>query len=528
MNEEHSEETSGSALIVAIAVLFVMVILAVALLNISSSERASSSAYVDKVRARMLAMSGIERVLASKQNLGTEEASYLGENWNADDPAQNTSVTGPVVNASGSATGSEMSNGNNNGRLDTDAASPRYALNPSFASTTSTGGSTRPKLVQMKDEGRTVYRGFTGRLPSSYSGRGMDTYTVKAQSIKGININSLNPYIGEVINNLCNEVSGCPDGSEPGTAIVGKFSDDGMPDVRIRHQDVDNDGIQERVIQTLNGARPDVVFHPREQKVTGGFSSVRALLNKGVLTSAQFAALQNHLVTQKNVFVDMSVIRPKPQNTDLTFDESGWSSAPPTPYSADRDNDGDGSLLDAYPLPDRTPGEPKAIRGAADDSSNRSTMTHTELIRWVDNPGGPGAGDLPDDLSEDAPYGAFRYNFDYKLQPRVPVNINSASTATMKSVMTGIRARVLEITERPVYDLSTFLPEAGKEGGSANGFSDNIIEKRYFNPMYQTRVIPQEFPTKKKRPLKCQSRYTSPYRTIWPEKGARGNFLACI
>ena len=457
----------ASALIVVIAVLFVMFLIASILALLSTSQRTIARSYSDQVQARMVAQSGIEHALSNMDRILTEEARYYGEDW--DENGELSGVQGNTLNG-GTAGGSEDANGNRNGQLDRRSVEPKYALNPSFARTRSVGGEQRPLLVEIKRGEEFVYRGISGTVPSSYGGGG-DVYTLRVLPRMGINVNSLNPHVGEMINNLCGQLPGCNEDSQPGFSVVGPF-----PDVEINREDRDDDGRDERVLQTGDGERPDVVYDPDEVEIRGGYGSIQEL--EGDL-GGNFDALEKWLVVEENVFVDTSVIRPKPQNTDRTFDENGDCPEDAGPYDSCR-NEGGGDLQDAYPLPDNVAGEPKAIRGRIDDGEDSSLDTHTEQIRWVNNAGGTSVGDLPQDLSEDStnePYGAFRYNFNYSKQPRAPVSINSAEQELMAALMEGLRARVLEVTEREV-----------NEPGGTTGLP--YIEHRFFNPMYQTRVIP--------------------------------------
>jgi len=487
-NPAEHERESGSALIVAIAILFVMIVLGVALLNISSSERESSVSYSDKVQARMLAFSGIEHVRSNLSKLGRPVSVYHGEDWNTD--GNDTSLSVQTVNG-GSASGKESDSGDLEGDLDTENVDPKFALHPSFATTSPATG--QPELIQMKEGDRTVYRGYTGALPASYGGLGMNTYSVRTTPERGININSLNPHLGTLINHLCAATDGCT--GTPGTTIAGRFGE-----LVVEENDPDGDGTPEqRVIETPRGDRPSLTLNLETYKLKGGYGSVKDLEN--VLKPAQFDALSGFFVVNDSVRVNRSTIRPKPQNTDLTFDERGDCGSDLQPYPSQnncRDDDDDAQsqntpgsppdwssdLLDPYPLPDRVPGEPKAIRGPSFENTSTehpaALMTHTEQVKWVNEAGGTSPRDFPPSLSNDQvnqPYGAFRYNFDYRIQPRVPVQINSASTTVMKSLIRGIEARVIETTQKNVSE----------PGGSGQPY----IETRWFNPMYQTRVLPQ-------------------------------------
>ncbi len=469
----HSKKQTGedqqeaSALIVAIGILFIMFLLASVLATLSSTGSVNAVTYSDQVQARMLARSGVEHALGSEVGLLEAARSYRGEDWNGD--GELTGVSGPVISRGvGGASGSEDENGNQNGRLDRKAADPKFALHPSFAVKTPDG---RPRLLAIKQGTRTVYRGFSGRVPSSY-GNGTDTYSVKVRAVQGINVNSLNPHVGQMINRLCGQLDGCNEDQQPGYNVVGPY-----PDVRVRREDRDEDGHEERVLETQDGGRPDVIYDPREEELRGGYGTVQEL--KGEL-GGNFEVLEEWLVQEDQVFLDSSVIRPKPQNTDRTFDESGDCPEDAAPYDPCR-IDGGGELDDAYPLPDNVPGQPKAIRGRIDDGDDSSLETHTDLIGWVNNAGGTSPGALPESLSQDdenRPYGAFRYNFNYSRQPRAPVNLNSVREEMMIALMEGVRARVLEVTQKEVT-----------EPGGTTGLP--YIEYRYFNPMYQTRMIPK-------------------------------------
>ncbi|MBI2923332.1 MAG: hypothetical protein HYY18_19930, partial [Planctomycetes bacterium] len=59
------DKNRGFVLLVALGVLGVLGLLAATFATLSRVERAVSNSYVDKVRAKMLAQSGIERAIAS-------------------------------------------------------------------------------------------------------------------------------------------------------------------------------------------------------------------------------------------------------------------------------------------------------------------------------------------------------------------------------------------------------------------------------------------------------------------------------
>jgi len=467
-----ASDRSGSALIVAIAILFVMIVLAVALLNISSGERKSSKAYTDQVQARILAFSGMEHVRSRLKELGGRESLYHGENWKLGDGDTDLSGQNAAVVNGADASGRESENGDGAPLSVSTDLDPRYALHPSFASTQTVDGAARPELVEIRTDEGSVYRGFSGRLPSSYGGGGADTYTLRIDAQSGLNVNSLNPRMGTVINRLCRELDACSEAEKPGGKIIGPFSA-----ITVERTDTDADQIPERVVKT-DRDRPDVIYDPKDHQIRGGYTKLKELnpANGGPLTAGNYRALKDHLAVEENVYVDTSVIRPLPQNTDITFDEDGDCPSDAGPYHTCRDEDGDG-LFDAYPIPDNRAGAPKAVRGRIDDADESSLMTHTETIHWMKGPGGEDPGTVSEGVVAGGNrYGAFHYNFNYKRQPRAPVHVNSARREMLVSVVEGLRARVFEITQRPV--------------SQPNGMDRPYIETRWFNPMYQTRHIP--------------------------------------
>ena len=462
MRSPNPRSNRASALIVALAVLLIMFLLASVLAMLSTSARRTSAAYVDQVRARMLARSGIEHARSRAQDLSGEEAQYEGEDWNGD--RELSGVAGTVINAEDAAGESEDANGNRNGRFDREGLPPRYALNPSFAATRNG----HPALVRIKRGDQFVYRGFTGTVPQSYGGQGADTYSVRVDPLEGINVNSLNPNVGEMINHLCTALEDCQGDTNPGYQVVGPF-----PSVEVRREDVDEDDHDERVIATLEGDRPDVTYDPQTERISGGYGNVDDL--RGQL-GGNFEVLEPYLVTHRHVRIDTSVIRPLPQNTEMTFDEDGDCPEEAGPYADCRVEEGE-DLRDAHPLPDGVAGRPKAIRGpvTTDNNHPEAQMAHTETVHWMNGI------DIEDDVVEGGEnYGSFRYNFDFKKQPRAPVGINTTSEPLMKALLQGLRARVMEITERDVASTRS----AGEEPQKP------YIEDRWLNPMYRTRVIP--------------------------------------
>lgn len=73
----------GTVLLVALGVLALLAILATSFFTLASVERHVSHSYVDQVRAKMLAASGIEQALLEiRQTSWSPNATYCGEDWN--------------------------------------------------------------------------------------------------------------------------------------------------------------------------------------------------------------------------------------------------------------------------------------------------------------------------------------------------------------------------------------------------------------------------------------------------------------
>jgi len=385
-----SAKKRGTALIVVLALVFVMSVLALSLLSLSETEQQNSRRYVNKVRARMLAQSGIERARAAR--LTKRTSMYFGEDWNANGTSNTVPGAGPE---------STVRPGNT--RLEP-RVPPKYALHPSFDQITS--GSTGPDLLRVRVNGTLTPRGYTGTLPASRPG-GTDYYSVRVidQNTK-LNVNSLNERVFRTIDVLYRELGGS-----------------GLPGSR-----------------RLQPARPPVRLNRRTMTVKGGFRTIDAL--RSVLTERQFDLLEPYLTTHHHTWLDSSVIKPDPQN------------APPG---------GDG-----------TPGRPLRTTGPT---------TFQERTPWIGN------WTLSDD------HGPFHYDFDFALQPRAPINVNRAPVPVLTAVLTGLRARIFEMTE--------------------------ISDKPSLNPLYQTRTVPDpdDHPDGLTRPLarriaRTIDRYRSGNRSI--------------
>ncbi len=179
----------GFVILVALGVLGVLGLLAAAFATLSRVERSVSASYVDKVRARLLADSGVERAIAAIR------ARNLIQAW---DDSRNDWYYREMLNA------------------------PVGGLSYSPATIAALGGytPTRPygapprKLEQVCDDaifagtaaglsfGDLVKTGMSGSMPGSYEMDG-DTYAIKAVDCASmLFVNDQNPQIQRLLNNL--------------------------------------------------------------------------------------------------------------------------------------------------------------------------------------------------------------------------------------------------------------------------------------------------------------------------------------
>lgn len=280
----------GSALMVSMALLVMLTIIAVTMVRVSQTEHTISERDALQTRAEFLARSGIEQAL--NRNLMGRQGMYLGEDW--DGNGKNTARVRLERNLD------EL--GNDNGALDY-RLDPKYALRPSFfvPAEEQKHPQGTPALMKIRGENNVTYRGYSGELPSSVPG-GRETYsTAVVDNNTKLNINSLNPHIAEVIDVLYQEITGQK--KFPGT---------------------------ERIFPN----RPEVTLSPsnsNRKKTTfqGGYTSVKELRKKNILTNFQYRILKDYLTVPSRTWVDTSVVKPSPQDPYQSTD------APPTdPESA--------------------------------------------------------------------------------------------------------------------------------------------------------------------------------------------------
>ncbi|MBI3273044.1 MAG: hypothetical protein HYZ53_28905 [Planctomycetes bacterium] len=158
------------ALIVSLGMLTLLAIVATTFVALSRSERVSSENYVIKVRARMLAESGIDYALAKLRTplgLGPESV-YGGEDLNG-----NGAQVGGPFNADALL---DDANGNAGGAVDFLACPLRFARRPSWFA--DANGDGLPDLLDIVERGVAARRGYSGVLPGTLHALG-DTFAIR-------------------------------------------------------------------------------------------------------------------------------------------------------------------------------------------------------------------------------------------------------------------------------------------------------------------------------------------------------------
>ncbi|GEM_PF-5085665 len=157
-------------LIVTIAVLTILALLASIFATTSKMERTISRNNVDMVRAKMLAVSGVDKAVIELRNLLLSNAFNTNLSWR---------YWGEDQNMDNALSGAEDLN--RNGRIDQNSCLLRNALRPSFSILTNPmNPASPPKLIPVYNDqyGVMENRAMSGELAATYAG-GSDTYVVR-------------------------------------------------------------------------------------------------------------------------------------------------------------------------------------------------------------------------------------------------------------------------------------------------------------------------------------------------------------
>lgn len=157
-------------LIVTVAVLTILALLASIFATTSKMERLVSRNYVDMARAKMLAVSGVDKTVIELRNLLLNNAFNTNASWR---------YWGEDQNMDNALSGAEDINRNR--LLDQNACTLSNALRPSFAVLTNPANpASPPKAIQIYNDtvGAMESRGVTGEMAATYQG-GSDSFVVR-------------------------------------------------------------------------------------------------------------------------------------------------------------------------------------------------------------------------------------------------------------------------------------------------------------------------------------------------------------
>ncbi|MFA5793969.1 MAG: hypothetical protein WC980_02695 [Candidatus Brocadiia bacterium] len=173
-------DKKGVVFIVVLGILVLLVLLGVTFSLVARIDKTSSASYADRVRAKMIAQSGIETAIAKIKATNAQfppEAMYWGED----------------ANKNGKLDADEDQN--KNGILNVADCPLDYALRPSFATVDKDD---KPKTFQFKNH----KRGYSGELPAVTSGTS-DTFAIKITDCNSmICINSESKGLEQILNNI--------------------------------------------------------------------------------------------------------------------------------------------------------------------------------------------------------------------------------------------------------------------------------------------------------------------------------------
>ncbi len=220
----------GAVLLVSISVLVVLALLATVFASMAEIERNISRNYVDDVRARMLAESGIEEAI-SRIRQAMDRGEDLNNN-NALDPGEDKNGNGrldkswPEVttwwyhgedrNANGVLDAGEDRDAD--GKLDTLDCKLEDALRPSFAMIDPGGPAGRARQIFIQEPSGVRPTSLCGALSVSSYGKNADQYLLKIiDTSSQIYLNDRNPNLARILNNLSFNLGGPAD---LGTRIV--------------------------------------------------------------------------------------------------------------------------------------------------------------------------------------------------------------------------------------------------------------------------------------------------------------------
>ena len=304
-------------LLVSVAVLSVLAILATVFATMSRIERSIARNYVDLVRAKLLAVAGIEagsKVLRQPTSVPAGRFAYLGEDHNASgDLANAWGVTEDVYRPGGAA-----------GTLQVLDCPLSYALRPSLFADLNADG--RPDVMTVIDPtlpGGTRQVGYSGVLAGTYQQFG-DTYSVKIvdqNDLLDINDVMVNPASGVPVESLGQTNTRLARVINTAAQALGLPGNEGtlIANWRLVNAPV---GLQTRLVSG----------NPEITGVTGGFISVEQIAGIPGFPAASYRVLKEYLTT--NSWKDLSTICPKPQTLSVV----GGGVAPCNSYYCKQEN----------------------------------------------------------------------------------------------------------------------------------------------------------------------------------------------
>ena len=220
----------GAVLLVSISVLVVLALLATVFASMAEIERSISRNYVDDIRARMLAESGIQEAVSRLQ-----ESMDRGEDLNNNnvlDPGEDKNGNGRLDKSWPDVTTwwyhGEDRNANSvldagedrdaDGKLDTLDCKLEDALRPSFAMIDPGGPAGQARRIFIQEPTGSRPTSVCGALSVSSYGRNADQYLLKiVDTSSQIYLNDLNPNLERILNSLSVNLGGPPN---LGTQIV--------------------------------------------------------------------------------------------------------------------------------------------------------------------------------------------------------------------------------------------------------------------------------------------------------------------
>lgn len=381
-------------LLVALAILTVLALLATVFATTSRIERTVARNYVDLVRAKLLAESGIEvgsKVLRQVPAPLPASLTYYGEDHDASGNLANAWGVAEDVYRPGSPPVA--------GTMQTLDCPLSYALRPSLWA--DLDGNLRPDVITVTDAnapGGTRQVGFSGSLAGTYARLG-DTYSIKIVDqndlidVNDVMVNTAggvvepNTRMARVINTL--------------SQVLGLAGNEGTLIANWR-------ALNAPMSVTTAPLAGGGYSYNVTTGVTGGFTTVEQIQQIPFFPPASYQVLKDYLST--NAWKDVSTILPMPQ----TF----AAIQPCNSYS-----------LQAAAPPDK-------------------------------------------------------YNFQYRFEPRSPVNVNSAPYAVLTALMSGLQANYVAVvpgrfngaTETERYQVqSASIPTYSGAGSTPARIASTII-----------------------------------------------------